>query len=547
MSTFSTLRAVGDANGWKQPVTVAVTTNVTLSGVQNLSERTCAEYDTVLCAGQTDATENGVYIMVSGSWRRRSDMNASADTIAGCRVPVLAGTYAGSVFYCTNSAAITIGTTSIAWAEDRAVPADATFSPVITMARNQRTEFASTGALIFSIAATGHVEGVEQTISVPAGTASSVTLPSDLNASGDAFDADEDYAIFIVYSGGKFVTSTRSTPALDTTAPTVSSATVTAGNTDALVVAFSKAVYLTSTTGLSLTFTTGTARTITAIESGNGTTSVTLTLSGVISGSDEFTLVYGATNEVHDLNGNALVAGSTAATNTVGDYTIAGMTMRWIGTSGLTYGVSPAVASWAPSTGSGATLVQATAGNQPTATTSGATDKINSVQAVHFDGTDDYLEVTFGTPTDPSAATIALVVDFDGAPNEDCIIWIGTSVAGDPHLGLILYQDGSGMLNFATGSAGNVAQGAFAATGQTSIVCRHDGTKRQLWVNGALLDENLTADNPETLSVMRIGSLPNGNYPFDGLIGEVQFSPTYVADGEIALFTTYAQDRWDTP
>lgn len=99
----------------------------------------------------------------------------------------------------------------------------------------------------------------------------------------------------------------------DVTAPTVVSATMSDTNKDGLVVVFSEAVNVTNVTGLSLDGTMA-GVSVTAIESGNGTDTVTFTLSANLSYNESGNFVYGGTNTIEDLSGNPLASGSTAVT-----------------------------------------------------------------------------------------------------------------------------------------------------------------------------------------------------------------------------------------
>lgn len=98
-----------------KPVVVATVVNITLSGTQTIDGVTVAVGDRVLVWKQTTSTENGVYIVASGSWTRATDFTTGANTLSGgVSVGVINGTqYAGLTFICTNTTAITIGSTAI--------------------------------------------------------------------------------------------------------------------------------------------------------------------------------------------------------------------------------------------------------------------------------------------------------------------------------------------------------------------------------------------------------------------------------------------------
>lgn len=116
MATTSTDRRAGvnASAGYKNPVVVAGTGNLTLSGTQTIDGVAVVAEDRVFAANQTDATEIGIYIVASGSWTRAPDWNGAYDVVEGTVIPVSRGTtYAGSKFRVTNTGDITVGTTSI--------------------------------------------------------------------------------------------------------------------------------------------------------------------------------------------------------------------------------------------------------------------------------------------------------------------------------------------------------------------------------------------------------------------------------------------------
>ncbi|MDH4319863.1 MAG: hypothetical protein OEV73_00040 [Desulfobulbaceae bacterium] len=98
----------------RDAVRVVATTNLTLSGEQTISGVACVAGDEVLAAGQTDAKENGVWIVVAGgAWTRRTDMDASNKFLKRMQIPVSEGDNAGTVWWLTNTGAITLGTTEL--------------------------------------------------------------------------------------------------------------------------------------------------------------------------------------------------------------------------------------------------------------------------------------------------------------------------------------------------------------------------------------------------------------------------------------------------
>jgi hypothetical protein len=101
---------------WKNAAQLATTANITLSGEQSIDGVTTSS-SRVLVKNQTDQTQNGIYTSGSGAWARTSDTNTGAE-ILGLAVYIEAGTTnAGTAWTNTNTTAITIGSTSIVFAQ----------------------------------------------------------------------------------------------------------------------------------------------------------------------------------------------------------------------------------------------------------------------------------------------------------------------------------------------------------------------------------------------------------------------------------------------
>lgn len=107
----------GAAVAWKEPVRVATTANVTLSGAQTIDGVACVAGDRVLVKNQSTGSQNGIYVVASGAWSRASDMNSSAESLAGLGVRVNEGTTnADTSWALTTDDPITLGTTSLTFA-----------------------------------------------------------------------------------------------------------------------------------------------------------------------------------------------------------------------------------------------------------------------------------------------------------------------------------------------------------------------------------------------------------------------------------------------
>lgn len=96
------------------PVKVASIANLTLSGEQTVDGVALVTSDRVLVKAQTDASENGIYVVDAGAWTRASDFDGAGEVVNGAVVNVTGGTQRGA--WIVNTAdPITIGTTAINW------------------------------------------------------------------------------------------------------------------------------------------------------------------------------------------------------------------------------------------------------------------------------------------------------------------------------------------------------------------------------------------------------------------------------------------------
>jgi len=108
-----------DGLSWKQPVQVATTENITLSGEQTI-DGYLTSVSRVLVKNQTDQTENGIYISDAGAWSRSSDADTGGE-ILKATMRVENGTVCGNCdFVNNNTGSITIGVTNITFVEKSA-------------------------------------------------------------------------------------------------------------------------------------------------------------------------------------------------------------------------------------------------------------------------------------------------------------------------------------------------------------------------------------------------------------------------------------------
>lgn len=99
------------AQPWKDKVRVASDVNITLSGEQTVATVAVSNGDRVLVRAQTNAAENGIYV-VGTPWVRAADAD-TADELRGAVVYV----EATDKRYAQSEDTITLGTTAVTWVD----------------------------------------------------------------------------------------------------------------------------------------------------------------------------------------------------------------------------------------------------------------------------------------------------------------------------------------------------------------------------------------------------------------------------------------------
>lgn|GEM_PF-1527705 len=103
---------------FKESVRVATTANITLSGIQTIDGVTLVAGDRVLVKDQTTGSQNGIYVVASGSWTRATDADTSAKVTAGMFTFVESGTVNdNNGFVLTTNNPITFGTTALVFTQ----------------------------------------------------------------------------------------------------------------------------------------------------------------------------------------------------------------------------------------------------------------------------------------------------------------------------------------------------------------------------------------------------------------------------------------------
>ena len=102
----------------KESVKAATTGNITLSGTQTVDGVALSEGDRVLVKNQNTSSENGIYVVASGSWSRAADADADSEVTAGMFAFVEEGTVNGDAgFSLTTNGNITVGSTSLSFSQ----------------------------------------------------------------------------------------------------------------------------------------------------------------------------------------------------------------------------------------------------------------------------------------------------------------------------------------------------------------------------------------------------------------------------------------------
>ena len=115
--TLAQLNSAVQGWSWKAPVRAASTANLTLTGLQTVDGVSLATNDRVLVKNQTNATENGIYTVASGSWSRASDMDSALEFLLATCFVSEGGSAGNTSWTMTTDGPITVGSTAIVWVQ----------------------------------------------------------------------------------------------------------------------------------------------------------------------------------------------------------------------------------------------------------------------------------------------------------------------------------------------------------------------------------------------------------------------------------------------
>jgi hypothetical protein len=108
-----TTTAVRLLSGEREPVLVATTANITLSGLQTVDGVALANGNRVLVKNQSAGKDNGIYTASTGPWRRSRDAGATRFINKGVTVRVQSGSTNGGKYFRFDTLDPNIGTDAI--------------------------------------------------------------------------------------------------------------------------------------------------------------------------------------------------------------------------------------------------------------------------------------------------------------------------------------------------------------------------------------------------------------------------------------------------
>jgi hypothetical protein len=184
--------SVAEGQAVKAPCRAATTANITLSGQQTIDGVAVVENDRVLVKNQSTASENGIYTVSTGPWKRTRDFDGAYDAVTGTRVYVTEGTLSANIEYCISTTGdIVIDRTAINWTSSglQAVTsaAAAAASAVAAQTAETNAEAAAAEAMAAAAALSGfrnyETRALVAVATIP-GTVTKVTI-NGYSASGD--------------------------------------------------------------------------------------------------------------------------------------------------------------------------------------------------------------------------------------------------------------------------------------------------------------------------------------------------------------------------
>ena len=187
----------------KESVKAATTGNITLSGEQLLDGVSLSAGDRVLVKDQSTGSQNGIYVVASGSWSRAADADADSEVSSGLFTFVEEGnTNADAGFSLTTDGAITVGTTALTFTQFSGAGSVSAGDGLSKSGNTLSADLKSNGGVVIesgelavelgasSITGTLSVSdgGTNATSASDARTNLGVAIGSDVQAHGDVLD-----------------------------------------------------------------------------------------------------------------------------------------------------------------------------------------------------------------------------------------------------------------------------------------------------------------------------------------------------------------------
>lgn len=368
--------------------------------------------------------------------------------------------------------------------------------PMVRLGRNLDITDAGSGTLVLQQWPYGNQDGVQITITIPAGQRTGIApYPLAWSQRGDDFDASKKFEIVLTQVAGQIWATTRSIDGgISLVAPAVVSATVTAADPSTVAVLFDREVICPAITG----WTCG-GHTISTV-TGTGTRTLNFGLATpFLYGEAARTLTWSSANVVQSQYGVALAASSVSVTNHAPglvDLLTAGTLKQHLDFSNPTISSGVLVASLPDISGNGNHVIQATPGLQ--ADLVAASAKYGGKNSIKLPAARTNGRYTFTGLIDVSAGfTMHWVQDFPAGGTVGFII--GGAANASP---CIILMAGGGTRNFCMydGSAKDSGYAlASVSAGIHFVSCKvTDTTHGQFYVDNAAVGSNVA---PGSLAV----------------------------------------------
>jgi hypothetical protein len=210
---------------------------------------------------------------------------------------------------------------------------------------------------------------------------------------------------------------------------------------------------------------------------------------------------------------------------------------------------------WYDQTGGGKHLEQGTLTAQPSIVTAGVVNTLDSLPAVTFDGTNDYLTTATAGLFDAGAATMGLV--FSGAAVSNSVVVGESNNGGGGALYRLLRSSTAAMNVQATNGTGAVMWASSVSGDTTFDAAQHhvfyadSGSQINTWRDNVAKHVALAAVRTGTtpLTNLSLGAHLNGGTPANFLNGKVQELVLWNSNQSVdrAAITTAQKTFWGTP